>query len=65
MANYNNIHNTLDTALEVSEHNGYNAAMEQTLFWVCRKSGHSPKEYANYPDWGSTFEAALEDLLNK
>ena len=61
----NNIHENLNAALEAAEDKGYNEAMNQTLFWVCQQSGHSPKEYANYPDWGTTVEAALKDLLNK
>lgn len=65
MANYNNINENINAALEEAYVRGNNEGMQYALFWVCRKSGHSPKEYANYPDWGSTFEAALEDLLNK
>lgn len=65
MANYNNIHENLNTALSAAEDNGYNAAMEQALFWVCRMSGHSPKEYNSCTNWGQTFEVALKDLLNK
>ena len=61
----NNIHETLDHALETAEQKGYNEAMQYALFWVCQKSGHSPKEYNEYSNWGATFEAALNDLLNK
>ena len=61
----NNIHETLNTAIAAAEDKGYNEAMNQTLFWVCQQSGHSPKEYDKYSNWGATFEAALKDLLNK
>ena len=61
----NNIHETLDHALEAAEQKGRQEAFEQTLFWVCQYSGHSPKEYDSYSNWGATFEAALKDLLNK
>ena len=64
MTNYN-INENINHELEAAYERGNNEGMQYALFWVCRKSGHSPKEYSNYPDWGSTFEAALEDLLNK
>ena len=65
MASYNNINNDIDTALKAAEEQGYQDAMMQALFWVCQRSGHSPKEYDSYSNWGATFEAALKDLLNK
>ena len=65
MASYNNINNDIDTALKAAEEQGYQDAMMQALFWVCQRSEHKGVEYDKYSDWGATFEAAINDLLNK